>query len=65
MPAGVVGALAVLYGADLALASGDIPRSTVVAGVDIGGLSPQPPPRPWRRTWPRGSTPSTWCAPTT
>jgi vancomycin resistance protein YoaR len=38
-----VGALAVLagaYGVDLLIASGDVPRHTVVAGVDIGGLSP-------------------------
>ncbi|MCW2533569.1 MAG: putative vancomycin resistance protein [Blastococcus sp.] len=39
-PAGVVAVLAALYGVDLLVASGDIPRSTVVAGVDIGGLSP-------------------------
>ena len=40
VPAGVLAVLAVAYGADLALAQGSIPRSTVVAGVDIGGLSP-------------------------
>ncbi|WP_254920348.1 VanW family protein [Blastococcus mobilis] len=42
-PVGAVAVLAVLavaYGADLLVSSGDIPRSTVVAGVDIGGLSP-------------------------
>ncbi|MCW2622648.1 MAG: putative vancomycin resistance protein, partial [Frankiales bacterium] len=38
-PAGVVAVLAALYGVDLLVASGDIPRSTVVAGVDIGGMS--------------------------
>ena len=40
VPAGAVAVLAAAYGADLALSSGDIPRSTVVAGIDIGGLSP-------------------------
>ena len=40
VPAGAVAVLAAAYGADLLLSSGDIPRSTVVAGVDIGGLSP-------------------------
>src|SRR3954466_6998063 len=39
-PAGVLVALAAAYGLDLLIASGDIPRHTVVAGVDIGGLSP-------------------------
>jgi vancomycin resistance protein YoaR len=39
-PAGAVAVLAAVYGADLLISSGDIPRSTVVAGVDIGGLSP-------------------------
>ncbi|QIZ35216.1 VanW family protein [Saccharopolyspora sp. ASAGF58] len=33
-----VGALALLYVGDLALTSGTVPRGTVVAGVDIGGL---------------------------
>ncbi|TFV62696.1 UNVERIFIED_ORG: vanomycin resistance protein VanB [Bacillus sp. AZ43] len=40
VPAGAVAVLAAAYGADLLMASGDIPRSTVVAGIDIGGLSP-------------------------
>jgi vancomycin resistance protein YoaR len=40
VPAGAVAVLAALYGVDLLVSSGDIPRSTVVAGVDIGGLSP-------------------------
>jgi vancomycin resistance protein YoaR len=40
VPAGAVAVLAAVYGADLLVSSGDIPRSTVVAGVDIGGLSP-------------------------
>ncbi|WP_010313052.1 VanW family protein [Saccharopolyspora spinosa] len=33
-----VGALTLLYVGDLALTSGTVPRGTVVAGVDIGGL---------------------------
>jgi vancomycin resistance protein YoaR len=40
VPVGAVAVLAAAYGADLLISSGDIPRSTVVAGVDIGGLSP-------------------------
>ncbi|TFV66428.1 vanomycin resistance protein VanB [Blastococcus sp. CT_GayMR20] len=40
VPAGAVALLAAAYGADLAISSGDIPRATIVAGVDIGGLSP-------------------------
>jgi vancomycin resistance protein YoaR len=40
IPAAVLGVLGVAYGADLLISSGDIPRHTVVAGVDIGGLSP-------------------------
>jgi len=40
VPVGTVAVLAAAYGIDLAISSGDIPRSTVVAGVDIGGLSP-------------------------
>ncbi|MCZ2820896.1 VanW family protein [Modestobacter sp. VKM Ac-2977] len=40
MPAAVLLTLGVLYGADLALAGGDVPRGTVVGGVDVGGLSP-------------------------
>jgi vancomycin resistance protein YoaR len=39
-PAGAIAVLAVVYGVDLLVSSGDIPRSTVVAGVDIGGLTP-------------------------
>ncbi|MER5394150.1 VanW family protein [Saccharopolyspora sp. NPDC002686] len=35
-----VGALALLYIGDLAFTSGTVPRGTVVAGVDIGGLEP-------------------------
>ena len=40
VPAGAVAVLAAAYGVDLAVAQGSIPRSTVVAGVDIGGLAP-------------------------
>ena len=40
VPAGALALFAAAYGLDLAVAQGDIPRSTVVAGVDIGGLSP-------------------------
>jgi vancomycin resistance protein YoaR len=40
VPAGALAVLGAVYGADLLISSGDIPRSTVVAGVDIGGLSP-------------------------
>ena len=39
-PAGAVLVLAAAYGVDLLTAQGSIPRSTVVAGIDIGGLSP-------------------------
>ncbi|WP_456598875.1 VanW family protein [Blastococcus sp. SYSU DS0616] len=40
VPAGVLAALAALYGIDLVASSGEVPRNTVVAGVDVGGLSP-------------------------
>ena len=39
-PAAAIAVLGAAYGVDLLVSSGDIPRSTVVAGVDIGGLSP-------------------------
>jgi vancomycin resistance protein YoaR len=39
VPAVAVGVLAAAYGADLLLSSGEMPRNTVVAGVEIGGLS--------------------------
>ena len=39
-PVGVVAVLAAVYVGDLAISQGSIPRSTLVAGVDIGGLSP-------------------------
>lgn len=40
-PAGAIVLLAgVVYGTDLFVSAGEVPRSTVVAGVDIGGLSP-------------------------
>jgi vancomycin resistance protein YoaR len=38
--AGVLAVLGTAYGVDLLIAQGSIPRSTVVAGVGIGGLSP-------------------------
>jgi vancomycin resistance protein YoaR len=38
-PVAAVGVLAAAYGIDLAASGGDVPRNTVVAGVDIGGLS--------------------------
>ncbi|MBB3085424.1 VanW family protein [Geodermatophilus sabuli] len=38
-PVAAVGVLAAAYGIDLLTSSGDVPRNTVVAGVDIGGLS--------------------------
>ncbi|ATE57778.1 hypothetical protein CNX65_34425 [Actinosynnema pretiosum] len=37
--ASVVGALAVLWGVDLAVSSGNVPRGVTVAGVDVGGMS--------------------------
>ncbi|MCU1607459.1 MAG: putative vancomycin resistance protein, partial [Modestobacter sp.] len=40
VPAAAAVALAAVYGLDLLAAGGDVPRHTVVAGVDIGGLSP-------------------------
>ncbi len=40
VPAGAVAVLGLVYGVDLLVASGDVPRGTVVAGVEIGGLSP-------------------------
>ncbi|AXB47563.1 VanW family protein [Amycolatopsis albispora] len=35
----VLGAFVVLYGADLLINSGDVPRGVTVAGVDVGGMS--------------------------
>jgi vancomycin resistance protein YoaR len=40
VPAGLLAALAAVYGADLLVSSGEMPRNTVVAGVDVGGLTP-------------------------
>ena len=40
VPVLVLVVLAVVYGADLLVTSGSVARSTVVAGVDLGGLSP-------------------------
>lgn len=39
-PMATVGILAAAYGVDLLTSLGDVPRNTVVAGVDLGGLSP-------------------------
>jgi vancomycin resistance protein YoaR len=39
-PVAAVGVLAAAYGVDLLAAGDDVPRNTLVAGVDIGGLSP-------------------------
>ncbi|SDC86583.1 VanW family protein [Actinokineospora iranica] len=35
----VVGALALLYGLDLTLSGGEVPRGVTVAGVEVGGLA--------------------------
>ncbi|GLZ37508.1 VanW family protein [Actinokineospora sp. NBRC 105648] len=35
----VLGGLALLYGIDLAVSSGNVPRGVTVAGVEVGGLS--------------------------
>jgi vancomycin resistance protein YoaR len=40
VPVLLLAVMAVLYGLDLLVSSGSVARSTVVAGVDIGGLSP-------------------------
>jgi vancomycin resistance protein YoaR len=40
VPAAAVLALGVAYGVDLVAAGDDVPRGTVVAGIDLGGLSP-------------------------
>jgi vancomycin resistance protein YoaR len=40
VPVGLMLLLAVVYGVDLLLARGEVPRNTVVAGVDVGGLTP-------------------------
>jgi vancomycin resistance protein YoaR len=40
VPAAAVLALGAVYGIDLLVAGGDVPRGTVVAGVHVGGLSP-------------------------
>jgi vancomycin resistance protein YoaR len=39
-PVAAVAVLGAAYGVDLLVAGGDVPRNTVVAGVDLGGLSP-------------------------
>ena len=38
-PLGVLAVLGIAYGVDLAVAGDDVPRNTVVAGVEIGGMS--------------------------
>jgi vancomycin resistance protein YoaR len=40
VPVGLLLLLAVVYGVDLLLSRGDVPRNTVVAGVEVGGLTP-------------------------
>jgi vancomycin resistance protein YoaR len=40
VPAAAVLALGAAYGVDLLVTGGDVPRGTVVAGIDVGGLSP-------------------------
>ncbi|MDK3256445.1 VanW family protein [Blastococcus capsensis] len=40
VPAALLAVLAAAYGVDLLAASGEVPRNTVVAGVDVGGLAP-------------------------
>ncbi|WP_131801815.1 VanW family protein [Klenkia soli] len=40
VPAGLLLLCGLAYGADLLVAGDDVPRNTVVAGVEIGGLSP-------------------------
>jgi vancomycin resistance protein YoaR len=40
VPVGLLLLLAVVYGADLLLSRGEVPRGTVVAGVELGGLTP-------------------------
>ncbi|SDO49730.1 VanW family protein [Geodermatophilus sp. DSM 45219] len=39
-PVAAAGVLAAAYGVDLLATGGDVPRNTVVAGLDLGGLSP-------------------------
>jgi vancomycin resistance protein YoaR len=39
-PVGLLAVLGAAYGVDLLVAGDDVPRNTVVAGVEIGGLSP-------------------------
>lgn len=36
---GVIGVLGLIYGADLLVTAGDVPRGVTVAGVSVGGLS--------------------------
>ncbi|MGY1781720.1 VanW family protein [Geodermatophilus sp. SYSU D01036] len=39
-PVGLLAVLGLAWGADVLVAGDDVPRNTVVAGVDVGGLSP-------------------------
>ncbi|MGY1730422.1 VanW family protein [Geodermatophilus sp. SYSU D01045] len=39
-PVGLLAVLGVAWGVDVLVAGDDVPRNTVVAGVDVGGLSP-------------------------
>jgi vancomycin resistance protein YoaR len=40
VPVGLLLLLAVVYGVDLLLSRGQVPRNTVVSGVEIGGMTP-------------------------
>lgn len=40
VPVGLLLLLAVVYGVDLLLSRGQVPRNTVVSGVEVGGLTP-------------------------
>jgi vancomycin resistance protein YoaR len=46
----VFGALVVLYGVDLLMSSGEVPRGVTVAGVDVGGKSQEDAERTLRET---------------
>ncbi|GAB3202031.1 hypothetical protein GCM10027261_38280 [Geodermatophilus arenarius] len=39
-PAGLLAVLGLAWGVDVLVAGDDVPRNTVVAGIDVGGLSP-------------------------
>jgi vancomycin resistance protein YoaR len=40
VPVGLLLLLAVVYGVDLLLSRGEVPRNTVVSGIELGGLTP-------------------------